>query len=158
YQHALEVIACDITSHWIRKTGLQDVVLAGGVVANVKMNQRIAELKGVRRLFVHPNMGDGGTGVGAILAFLLERGLAKSKEWDTCYLGREYTEAEIEFALRRTGIEPVRSMNVAKDVAKILVSGRAVARFDGALEYGPRALGNRSILSFAADPKVNVWL
>jgi carbamoyltransferase len=157
-QHAIEVVACDITAHWIKKTGIQNIVLAGGVAANVKMNQRIAELKGVRRVFVHPNMGDGGTGVGAILAFLLERGRAKTREWETSYLGPQYTHAEMEAAVRRTGMEPVRSTNVAKDVAKVLASGKVVARFDGPLEYGPRALGNRSILFFASDPKVNDWL
>jgi carbamoyltransferase len=99
YQHAIEVVACDITAHWIEKMGIHNVVLAGGVVANVKMNQRIAELKGVSRIFVHPNMGDGGTGVGAILAFLLERGRGKMREWETCYLGPQYTEAEM---VRRT--------------------------------------------------------
>jgi carbamoyltransferase len=158
YQHAIEVVACDITAHWIEKTGIQNIVLAGGVAANVKMNQRIAELKGVRRVFIHPNMGDGGAGIGAILAFLLERGRAKTREWETCYLGPQYTHAEMEAAVRRTGMEPVLSTNVAKDVAKFLASGKVVARFDGRLEYGPRALGNRSILFFASDPNVNYWL
>jgi carbamoyltransferase len=158
YQHALEVLVCEITAYWIQETGLQDVVLAGGVAANVKMNQRIANLEGVRGIFIHPNMGDGGTSVGAILAFLLARSEMKSKEWETCYLGPDFTDEQMEAAIRQAGLEPSRSESVAKDVARALANGKVVARFTGAMEYGPRALGNRSILYSATDPKVNKWL
>jgi carbamoyltransferase len=158
YQHALEVLVCEVTTYWMRETGLKDVVLAGGVAANVKMNQRIAHLEGIRRIFIHPNMGDGGTGVGATLAFLLARKEIKSKEWENCYLGPDFTAGQMEAAIRQAGLEPSRSQNAAKDVAKALVNGKVVARFTGAMEYGPRALGNRSILCPATDPKVNKWL
>ena len=158
YQHALEVLVCEITAYWMRETGLQDIVLAGGVAANVKMNQRIANLKGVRRVFIHPNMGDGGTSVGAVLAFLLTRCEIRSKEWETCYLGPEFTDDQMETAIRQAGLEPSRSESVAEDVAKRLANGKVVGRFSGAMEYGPRALGNRSILFPATDPKVNQWL
>ncbi|MCI0562920.1 MAG: hypothetical protein MN733_30940, partial [Nitrososphaera sp.] len=140
------------------ETGLQDVVLAGGVAANVKMNQRIANLEGVRRIFIHPNMGDGGTSIGAILAFLLAHSEMKSKEWETCYLGPDYTDEQMEAAIRQAGLEPSRSESVAKDVAKALANGKVVARFTDAMEYGPRALGNRSILYSANNPEVNKWL
>ena len=158
YQHALEVLICEITAYWMRETGLQDIVLAGGVAANVKMNQRVANLNGVRRLFIHPNMGDGGTSVGAVLAFLLTRSEISSNQWKTCYLGPEFTDHQMETALRQAGLEPSRSENVAKDVAKNLANGKVVGRFSGAMEYGPRALGNRSILFPATDPNVNQWL
>lgn len=158
YQHALEVLVCKIMAYWTRETGLQDVVMAGGVAANVRMNQRIADLEGVRRIFIHPNMGDGGTGVGAILAVLLAHGEVKSEEWETCYLGPDFTDEQMEAAIRRAGLEPSRSESMAGDVAKALANGKVVARFAGAMEYGPRALGNRSILCPATDPKVNSWL
>jgi carbamoyltransferase len=158
YQHALEVVVCDLAAHWLRATGVRDVVLAGGVAANVKMNQRVGELDGVERIFVHPNMGDGGTGVGATLAFLWTRGEIRSREWESCYLGPAFGEAEMEDAIRRAGLEPRRSPHVARDVAAALAAGRVVARFGGAMEYGPRALGNRSILAAATDPTVNAWL
>jgi carbamoyltransferase len=158
YQHALEVVACEIASHWLRETGLQDVALAGGVAANVKLNQRIADLRGVRRIFVYPNMGDGGTDVGAVLAFLFGQGEVESKEWETCYLGPDFTEEQMEVAIRAGGLQASRSENPAPDVAKLLAAGNVVARFADAMEYGPRALGNRSILSSATDPEVNIWL
>jgi len=158
YQHALEVLVGKITGHWLRETGLRDVVLAGGVGANVKMNQRIADLAEVRRIFIHPNMGDGGTSVGAILAFLAARGEIQSREWESCYLGPEFTEVRMETAIRQAGLEPGRSQSIAKDVAVKLAGGKVVGRFSGAMEYGPRALGNRSILFSAVDPEVNKWL
>ena len=158
YQHALEEIVCKITKFWIAETGLNDVVLAGGVAANVKMNQRIAELEGVTRIFIHPNMGDGGTCVGATLAYLFDLGRVKSEEWKTCYLGPNYAEEEMERALRQAGLEPTRVENVAKETAELLAHGKVVARFSGSMEYGPRALGNRSILYSASDHSVNDWL
>ena len=158
YQHVLEAVSCEIAGHWLEKTGLQDVVLSGGVAANVKLNQRIAELEGVRRVFIYPNMGDGGTDVGAVLAFLCARGEVKSREWESCYLGPDFSEERMAEAIRAAGLQPSRSENVARDVAKLLADGNVVARFAGAMEYGPRALGNRSILYAATDSDVNEWL
>jgi len=158
YQYVLETIICRITSYWLKKTGLHDVVLAGGVAANVKLNQRIADLEEVQHIFIHPNMGDGGTCVGAILAFLLGNGDMKSKEWETCYLGPNFSNEQMEAAIKQAGLVPNHSENIEKDIAKILADGKVVARFAGAMEYGPRALGNRSILYPATDAKVNKWL
>jgi carbamoyltransferase len=158
YQYVLEVIAADLTAYWIRETGVRDVVLAGGVAANVKMNQRIAELERVHRVFIHPNMGDGGTCVGAVLALLLKRDGQKSSAWETCYLGPEFTEEQMQAAIAQAGFEANRSNSVATAMAKALASGKVVARFAGAMEYGPRALGNRSILCSATDPEINNWL
>ena len=139
----------------MRATGLRDVVLAGGVGANVKLNQRIAELGGAGRVFVHPAMGDGGTGVGATLAVLLARGEAASREWETCFLGRDYAEDELAAALRQAGLDAARPADWPAEVAALLAGGKVVARFGGAMEYGPRALGNRSVLCAATDPAVN---
>ena len=102
--------------------------------------------------------GTGGTSVGAILAFLAARGEIQSREWESCYLGPEFTEVRMETAIRQAGLEPGRSQSIAKDVAVKLAGGKVVGRFSGAMEYGPRALGNRSILFSAVDPEVNKWL
>ena len=67
YQHVLEQVATTYVDYYLQKTGLRNVVLSGGVVANVKLNQRIFELERVDNIFVHPNMGDGGCGTGAAL-------------------------------------------------------------------------------------------
>jgi carbamoyltransferase len=122
------------------------------------MNQRIAELEGVRRVFIHPNMADGGLCVGATMSLLSEQGQIRPAEWTTCYLGSEFSEAEMEAALRTAGLEPTRVADVPREVARLLADGKIVARFGGAMEYGPRALGNRSILVAAQDPTINDWL
>ncbi len=158
YQYVLETIICRITSWWLQKTGLRNVVMAGGVAANVKLNHRISDLEEVHHIFIHPNMGDGGTCVGAILASLLENGDMKSKEWETCYLGPNFSSEQMEAAIKQAGLIPNYSESSEKDIAKILADGKVVARFTGAMEYGPRALGNRSILYPATDAKVNKWL
>jgi carbamoyltransferase len=158
YQYVLEILVSEIVSHWMKVTGMEDVVLAGGVAANVKMNQRIAELQGVRRVFVHPNMGDGGTGIGAILSFLSDRKQITSKEWETCYLGPSFSKEQIQTTLESAGLHWCNSEKIAKEVAHALADGKVVARFSGPMEYGPRALGNRSILYSATHPDVNQWL
>ena len=139
-------------SHWLRQTGLQDVVLAGGVAANVKLNQRIADLEGVRRIFIYPNMGDGGTDVGAVLAFLCARGEVGVEGVGDLLPGPRFQRRADGGGDTCGGTRsPTRSENVARDVAKLLADGNVVARFAGAMEYGPRALGNRSILYAATD-------
>jgi carbamoyltransferase len=158
YQQVLETVVAGLVEHWLKSTGLKDVVLAGGVAANVKMNQRVAEVDGVRGVFIHPAMGDGGTSVGAVLAFLLERSAIRSTEWPGCYLGPEYSRDEMRDALTAAGLEPVECDNITAAVARLLADGKVVARFHGAMEYGPRALGHRSILCSATDPGVNDWL
>ncbi len=156
YQHVLEVVVQDFVEKWIEKTGASNVVLSGGVTANVKMNQRVHEAAGVTSIFVYPNMGDGGCGTGLALHASLPNHCGKPLE--SAYHGPDYSEASIEAALRDGDLEFSRPENLAGDVAKLISDGKVVARFDGRMEYGPRALGNRSILYHARNPEVNLWL
>ncbi len=158
YQHALEAVVCKVAGHWIKETGLHNIVFSGGVAANVKLSQAIAALHPDVRIFIHPAMGDGGTGVGATLSLLLDAGLAASCEWETCFLGPSYDDRQMEAALIEAGLRPERPKRWAEAVASLLADGKVVARFGGPMEYGPRALGNRSILCAATDPSVNDWL
>jgi carbamoyltransferase len=74
------------------------------------------------------------------------------------YLGPEFTPAEIRSELEREGLSFTEPQNLAAEVARRIHSGEVIARFDGRMEYGPRALGNRSILYHAREPDVNQWL
>ena len=130
-------------------------MLSGGVAANVKMNQRIHELDEVERTFIYPNMGDGGCGTG--LALLLSWPGGRAGADPHVYLGPAYGEGEIRRA-RRAGLEFERPAYAAAVVAERIHAGEVVGRFDGRMEYGPRALGNRSILYHAREPEVNQWL
>lgn len=156
-----EQLATKFASHWIARTGHRDLAVAGGVVANVRINQRLHELPEVRRCFVHPGMTDAGIPVGAALCAYHENNQELPLETaclETVYLGPAYRENEIEKVLHAEGYEYQRPTNLAFEVASLLADGAVVARFDGRMEYGPRALGNRSILYQATDPSVNVWL
>jgi carbamoyltransferase len=156
YQHVLEVVAVNFVKYWVKKTGIDTVVLSGGVTANVKLNQRIFEIDEVKNIFIYPNMGDGGCGSGA----------AMYQSWDgkiqetisNAYFGPDYTDKEIETELKANGLEFTQPNNLAKDVAQLIFDGSVVARFSGRMEYGPRALGNRSIMYHAQEPEVNQWL
>ena len=157
YQHVLEVVATAYVSHYLKKTGLKNLVLSGGVVANVKLNQRLKEIAGVEKIFIHPNMGDGGCGTGAALLEFAGNGALKKPLRDV-FLGPDFTDAQIEDALQRAQLQFDKYTPVEPKIAALIAAGSVVARFNGRMEYGPRALGNRSILYHAKEPAVNQWL
>jgi carbamoyltransferase len=159
WQRVLEVIASELVAHWIAATGCKAVVLSGGVTANVKMNQRIHEIEGVEQLFIYPNMGDGGCGTGiALLSATRDGGAPRPGPIEHVYFGPGFTPAEIRSEIERAGLAYEEPADLAAEIARRIHSGQVVARFDGRMEYGPRALGNRSILYHAREPDVNHWL
>jgi carbamoyltransferase len=162
-QQVLEDVCGGYARHWVDRTGFGDVVLAGGVFANVKLNQRIHELDNVDSVFIHPGMGDEGLAVGAALALAAElqgreNGRLETGRIADVYWGPSYSEKEMEGVLRQAGITFQHHDDIEKQIARLLAEGRVVARFDGRMEYGPRALGSRSILYQPTDPTVNDWL
>ncbi len=158
YQRVLEDVATLFVQKWVRKTGVTRVVGAGGVFANVKMNQRIMQLPEVEELFIFPAMSDGGVGVGAALALYSDLRGCEPARLPHVYLGPGYSTTEMEAALRASGLAFRRAPDVESEIADLLVKNKVVARFNGAMEFGPRALGNRSILYPALEPEVNKWL
>lgn len=157
YQRVLEEIGANAVAYWVKKTGLRKVAVSGGVHANVKFNQRIREIEGVDEVFVYPNMGDGGCGTGAaMLAF--DRAAFGGQPLENAYFGPDYTAAEIAAELTEAGLEFQQCEDIEDRVAQLLTENRIVGRFSGRMEYGPRALGNRSILYPAQEPEVNQWL
>lgn len=156
YQYVLEKVAQDFVQHWISETGIRNVVLSGGVTANVKLNQRIFELPDVDKIFVYPNMGDGGCGSGAAMMVCAEAGI--SPQFDNPYLGPDYKESALIDAMKQAGLAYTTPSNLAEEVASLLHAGKVIARYDGRMEYGPRALGNRTIMYHGRDPGVNQWL
>lgn len=160
YQRVLEEVVTEVVTHHLRAEDLAHVVLSGGVTANVKLNQRIAEIPGVRGVWVHPAMSDAGTGTGAAMHVLHGRlgvRYAPPRMRDA-YLGPSFSAEEIRRVLSAHELAWTEPANLAQAVAEVVHQGRVVARFDGRMEYGPRALGNRSVLYHARDPGVNRWL
>jgi carbamoyltransferase len=142
----------------IAETGVRKVALSGGVFMNVKANQKILNLPEVEELFVFPSCGDETNSIGA--AWLLDQQLSKKApdKLGPFYLGPEYSDTQIETALRnykfKNAVETNNPKDVECSVAELLAKGCVVARFKGRMEFGARALGNRSILANPAAPGV----
>jgi carbamoyltransferase len=152
----------DVVSQFLRDN-LQDIrshriVLSGGVVANVRLNQIVREL-GFKDVFVFPHMGDGGLAAGACYASNAEAtGADRNRKISNVYLGTGYSGEDIERALAASDLKWHKSERADEEVAAQVAAGKIVARFTGRMEYGPRALCHRSIFYKADDPKVNTWL
>jgi len=163
-QTVSEEVAREYVRYWVKKTGLRNVALAGGLFANVRINEEILEIPEVERVFVHPGMSDEGLAVGAALAVEHKRFRGEGRPYEprpleTVYLGTGYDEREIAETLQKAGLEFQHLPGTLEsEVAAKLAEGKVVARFNGPMEYGPRALGNRTILYQPGDPTVNDWL
>jgi carbamoyltransferase len=161
-QLVLEEIGTEFIRYWLRRTGLRHVAVAGGVFANVKFNQRVHELQEVDHFFVHPAMDDSGLAVGATLAAYAEQpGIDPNtvrQPLAHLYLGPQYSDSHIRRAMSAAGYEGQYDPHIPESIARLLAEGFVVARFTGRMEYGPRALGHRSILYQTTDPSVNDWL
>ncbi len=137
----------------LRETGR--LAFAGGGALNVKLNQRIVNLDHVKELFVQPAAGDSGTSLGAATYVAAERG-DRTGRMNHVYLGPSYSSEDCLAALEARG-EPLfwrRLEDVPAEVARILAAGNPVAWFQGRMEFGPRALGARSILGCPSVPGI----
>jgi carbamoyltransferase len=157
-----EGLAVCLIRYWLEKTGHTNVALAGGLFANVKINQRVHEIDRVQSVFVHPGMTDEGLGVGAALATYHKKAHDKYDPefvaMEHVYLGPEFSDEEIRTCLESNGVAATRHEHIEPVLAKLLSEGAVVARFNGKMEYGPRALGNRTIFYQPTDPTVSYWL
>ncbi len=137
------------------RTGLTDLCLAGGVALNCAMNAGLLEHTPVKRIFVQPAAGDSGAALGAGL-YASGRLAGGSRRWrmDHAYLGPEYGEERMESVLRAAGARYRRLSPEAlvEEISGRLAAGQVVGWFQGRMEWGPRALGNRSILADPRDP------
>ncbi|MFC7026568.1 carbamoyltransferase [Halomicroarcula sp. GCM10025324] len=146
-QMLLEETATNVVEEYCRDLDLRNVALAGGVALNCKMNKRVMELDCVDRTFVQPVAADAG---GAVGAGMLEYEPGEIAPMSTVYWGPSYDTAGIEETLQMNKVDYRKVDDVARTVAERLAEGALVGWFQGRLEMGPRALGNRSIL---ADPR-----
>ena len=128
--------------------GHTKIALAGGFFANVKVNQKINEYLPFDEIYVVPCMGDNGIGLGAAILKSVELGEFKNYRWDNVFLGKGWTNEEIwdEINLDEFIVKPLDPSYIAER----LVEGKLVGLFRGRAEYGPRALGHRTIL---CDPR-----
>ena len=142
----------------IAETGIHKVALSGGVFMNVKANQKILELPEVEELFVFPSCGDETNAIGSAWMQHAKTFAQAPAALGHFYLGNEYGDGEIESALQtyEFGSPNIvrEEQDIERRIAELLAKGEVVARFKGRMEFGARALGNRSILANPAAPGV----
>jgi carbamoyltransferase len=153
----LERLVVQYVRSQLKKHPCSAICLAGGIFSNVKVNQRVREIQGINNVYIHQHMGDGGASLGSALDLLYRTGGEIERPLRDVYLGPEYSREEIVQALdrHRRHLHIQELTNTAETAARLLASGSAVGWFQGRMEYGPRALCNRSILVQATDPDIN---
>ncbi len=158
-QKIIEEVTADLVEAAANRYNKKFVCLAGGLFANVKLNQRILEIPKVKDIYIHQNMGDGGQALGAAVSlYAKNKNGIKPLALSHVYLGSDYGDSAIVEALQASSLVFKKADDIHRQVAELLAAGKIVARFAGAMEYGPRALGHRSILYQTSDKTVNDWL
>lgn len=152
-QAVTEEIVLKMVRYAHRKYGSKNICLAGGVALNCVANGRILRESEFQDLFVFPAAGDSGAAVGC--AYFLHHHILNNEErhsLKTIYLGPEYSDNEIEKLLNESEIkfDKISDKERSKKIAKLIDENNVIGLFQGRMEFGPRALGNRSIL---ADPR-----
>jgi len=162
-QKFAEVLILNWVNNAVRETGVSQVVFSGGVSMNVKINKLICEMDSVKNVFVPPSGSDDSLCMGAsykVLENLWNAGeitLEGIKPLTNAYLGPEYEAKDVENAIGKYNISEnfkVIGHISAADIAKYLVEGKVIARLAGRMEFGARALGNRSILASPSIPNI----
>lgn len=151
--HSLQKVLQDTVlqlAEWLHdQTGEDNLCMAGGVALNCVMNAYLRDHGPFKNIWVQPAAGDAGTALGAALWIDATERLVNGRSFrmDHAYWGPDYTDAEIEKFLKWTKV-PYRKLNsVAEETAKILAEDKIIGWFQGRMEFGPRALGSRSILA-----------
>jgi carbamoyltransferase len=149
-QRATEKIAVHLACRAHELTGKRSLCVAGGVALNVLTNSQIVRRTPFENFFFQPLANDAGTSLGsALYHYHSNLGMPRGPRLKSVYLGPSFSDTEMEGALLRSGLKFRRSQNVCEQTAHLIHEGKVVAWFQGRMEAGPRALGNRSIL---ADP------
>jgi carbamoyltransferase len=155
-QDACETAMMNVVRMAIEKTGCRNVCLAGGVALNSKANGKILASGLVEKLFVQPAAADDGVALGAALAPYLDGGgKLSSMPMRHGYWGPSFNDDTIESALRTYRLRYSRLLDPAATAAELLSQRKILGWFQGRMEFGPRALGSRSILADPRDPEMS---
>lgn len=153
-QQITEEVMLKIAAEAKRLTGSKYLCLAGGVALNCKANGKILRTKLFEDIFIQPAAGDAGGALGAALAVWHKKyGGERLPRLGNVYLGNEYTDSEIETFLRQENLpfEKLTKEGVIEKTAGLLTGENVIGWFQGRMEYGPRSLGNRSIIADARN-------
>ncbi len=150
-QYMTEEAVIHIANDLYRRTQSPNLAYAGGVALNCVANRKILERTPFKNIFIQPASNDAGTSLGsALYCYHMILNQPRKYEMDHCYLGGEFGERDIQVAISQSTLKSTRSASIAKETAHLLSQGKIIGWYQGKMEFGPRALGNRSIL---ADPR-----
>jgi len=149
-QRTLEIKITELVRNAVKETGLSRICLSGGTCSNIKVNMMLKNLPGVDDVYVFPHMGDGGLAMGsAMLANYELNGIFKY-DFKDVYFGPRFSNDYIKALIEKSDLKNLKYecvKDIEKEIARIVFEGKIVLWFQGRMEYGPRALGNRSILA-----------
>lgn len=155
-QYITEMVIIHSADHLYQQTGEKNICLAGGVALNCVANGKVLTDTLFRNMFVQPAANDAGISIGVALhCHYLKYPDSRRYKMENAYLGDGYTDKEIESVLINNSVKYTEPKDLFLLVAKLLANQKIVAWFNGRFEFGPRALGNRSILTapFPAEMK-----
>lgn len=153
-QRVVEKKVGDLIQNALNRTGIKKLAVAGGLFSNVKLNMKLAGLADIENYYVFPNMGDGGLGLGAAVAVNYLKHKISGSRLKTLYLGPDFSRREIVDALEHKNVPYRPIKDVAGSAAELILKGEIILWFQGRAEFGPRALGNRSILARADNRQI----
>jgi carbamoyltransferase len=159
-QLVLEEAMLELTGWLQQQTGEDNLCLAGGVALNCVSNARIRDKGLFKNIWVQPASGDDGTALGAALWVDAQQRNNNEKVFvmDHCYWGPQYTDTEIEKQLKLWKVPYRKLENIAEETADLLTQDKIIGWFQGRMEFGPRALGSRSILASPINPAMQARL
>jgi carbamoyltransferase len=165
-QSVIEEAVLRLTRAIAAETKMKNLCLAGGVALNCVANGKVLRDKSFEKIWIQPASGDAGGAIGAALAahyLFHQRPREISQNLDTMrgsYLGPEFSQSEVELRLRNVGakFKVLTDIELMEKTTQALVDGKAVGWFQGRMEFGPRALGARSILGDARSPTMQKTL
>ncbi|MEW5758321.1 MAG: carbamoyltransferase C-terminal domain-containing protein [Candidatus Omnitrophota bacterium] len=161
FQKRLEDCIIQIVSQICQKYNAKNILFSGGTAANVRLNQKLHNVTEVDNIYIHPGMSDCGQPLGAALLACANGDIlnGERKRIKNVFFGGTYSNEDILLAIKKLGITAYDYFeDINDEIARLLSNYEVIAVYNGRMEYGPRALGNRSILYHAGDPEVNNWL
>lgn len=151
--HSLQLVLEETVielARWLHgKTKMENLCMAGGVALNCVMNARLRDRGPFKNIWVQPAAGDAGTALGAAMWIDAQKSTEKQRRYvmDHTYLGPSFEDKEIEDYLKWSKVPYRKLKNVAEETAEILAQDKVIGWFQGRMEFGPRALGSRSIIA-----------
>lgn len=153
-EHAVKLMV----EKYIKEYEIKNICLAGGVAMNCKLNGEILKLNNVNKLFIQPASNDAGSCLGSAMITSIKSGYDPRFKMTHAYWGSEFSNVQIERSLKTAKVRYEKVDNISTMAAEYIANGKVVGWFQGRLEFGSRALGNRSILANPSNPKTKDYI